>query len=282
MGQVIPAACFILGRSSPVGLFMKKLFEVLKSRLNKSAQPSIQDNILPKMEILVGTRNQGNREQWLERTLADIPTGSRILDAGAGELRYKHLCSRFKYVSQDFAQYNGQGDGKGLQTGVWDQTKLDIVSDIARIPESDSSFDAVMCIEVLEHVPYPVDALRELARLLKPGGHLIVTAPFCSLTHFAPYFYQTGYSRYFYEYWLEKFNFEILEIEFNGNYFEYLAQEIRRIPQVSHDYTKTKIDEKEHLVINQMLVMLNKLSEKGDSSSEFLCFGSHVLARKRI
>jgi len=87
-----------------------------------------------------------------------------------------------------------------------------------------------MCIEVLEHVPYLVDALRELCRLLKPGATRIVTAPFCSLTHFAPYFYQTGYSRYFYEYWLPRFRCETVDMQWNGSYFEYLAQEVRRIP----------------------------------------------------
>ena len=40
----------------------------------------------------VGTKNQSNREAWLERTLNQIPTGSRILDAGAGEQKYKRFC----------------------------------------------------------------------------------------------------------------------------------------------------------------------------------------------
>ena len=131
--------------------------------------------------------NQQNREIWLEEALKKIPTGSRILDAGAGELRYKEFCEHLNYVSQDFAQYNGEGDSKGLQTGTWDQTKLDIISDITEIPELDDSFDAIMCVEVFEHLPDPTLAIKEFARLLKSGGTLIITAPFCSLTHFAPY-----------------------------------------------------------------------------------------------
>lgn len=129
----------------------------------------------------VGTKNQTYREAWLERALAALPAGSRILDAGAGELQYKRYCRHLDYVSQDFARYDGQGNGKGLQSGIWDQTSLDIVSDICSIPQPDASFDAVMCVEVLEHVPRPVAALRELNRLLKRGGVLILTAPFCSL-----------------------------------------------------------------------------------------------------
>ena len=107
-----------------------------------------------------------------------MPVGSRILDAGAGELQYKPFCAHLDYVSQDFAQYDGQGNSVGLQTGTWDQTQLDIVSDITAIPEPDGSFDAIMCVEVLEHVPAPVDALNEFGRLLRLDGILIVTAPF--------------------------------------------------------------------------------------------------------
>lgn len=234
-----------------------------------------------KSQSVVGTQNLATRELWLKETLLKVPAGFRILDAGAGELQYKPFCDHLNYVAQDFAQYDGKGDGLGLQTGAWDQTKLDIVSDITKIPESDNSFDAVMCIEVLEHVPYPVDALKELARLIRPDGYLIITAPFCSLTHFAPHFYQTGYSRYFYEYWLEKFNFDILDIQYNGNYFEYLAQEIRRIPHVSNIYAKQPITAHKQEVIGQMLNLLGELSQNGDSSKEFLCFGLHIFARKR-
>jgi len=148
--------------------------------------------------------NMKNRDIWLEKALKEVLVGSRILDAGAGELRYKKFCDHLKYVSQDFAQYNGEGDSKGLQTGTWDQTKLDIISDITEIPEPDGSFDAIMCIEVFEHLPDPALAMKEFARLLKSGGQLIITAPFCSLTHFAPYHFGTGYNTYYYEHHLKK------------------------------------------------------------------------------
>jgi len=170
----------------------------------------------------VGTKNKFNPKAWIEKALSKISAGSRILDAGAGEQQYKRFCSHLNYVAQDFAQYNGKGNSAGLQVGNWDQSSLDIISDITEIPEPNASFDAIMCVEVFEHLPDPIKAIQEFARLLKPNGHLILTAPFCSLTHFAPYHFYTGFNRYFYEKHLPANGFKIIDFQENGNYFEYL------------------------------------------------------------
>ncbi len=229
----------------------------------------------------VGTRNQFNREVWLEKTLKQIPAGSRILDAGAGEQKYKRFCNHLNYVSQDFAQYDGMGDGAGLQTGSWDQSTLDIISDITAIPEPVESFDAIMCIEVFEHLQEPIKAIHEFSRLLKPDGHLILTAPFCSMTHFAPYHYYTGFNRYFYETHLPANGFVIVDLRENGNYFEYLAQEVRRVPSMAKRYSKDSSRRFESLAMKVCLSMLNRFSKKDNASSEILHFGYHVLAIKR-
>ncbi len=229
----------------------------------------------------VGTRNEATRIRWLEQILARIPRGSRILDAGAGECPFKSLCDHLIYVSQDFAQYDGRGDRGGLQMGSWNQTGLDIVGDITAIPEPDASFDAVMCIEVLEHVPDPLAALRELGRLLKPNGQLILTAPFCSLTHFSPFHFASGFSRHFYEHHLPEQGFEIVELAANGNYFEYLAQELRRLPSIGERYAGTKPSIAERSALRFVLRLLGRLSGRDRHSAELLCFGYHVLARKR-
>jgi len=230
----------------------------------------------------VGTRNQFNREAWLEKTLKLIPAGSRILDVGAGELQYKRFCSHLKYVAQDFGQYDGRGNAEGLQTKKWDNSRIDIISDITNIPVSDKSFDAVMCVEVFEHLPEPIKAIQEFSRLLKPGGHLILTAPFCSLTHFAPYHYYTGYNRYFYEAHLPANGFKIIDLQENGNYFEYLAQEMRRILWMAKHYTKGHPNLLEYLSIKICLNMLRRFSKKDKGSSEMLHFGCHVLAVKNV
>ncbi|MBN1490090.1 MAG: class I SAM-dependent methyltransferase [Phycisphaerae bacterium] len=229
----------------------------------------------------VGTHNQATREAWLETALQAIPSGSRILDAGAGEGRYRPLCAHLDYVGQDLAGYDGRGDGEALHAGSWDCSGVDIVSDITAIPEADASFDAVMCIEVLEHVPNPVEALRELARLLRSGGTLIVTAPFCALTHQSPYFFQTGFSRYYYEHWLEWLGVEVEEITLNGNYFEYLGQELRRLPAIAERYAGAKMPREAIQEIEAVIQRLGLLSVQDQGSAELLAFGLHVRGRKR-
>src|SRR6185295_916488 len=105
------------------------------------------------------------RVEWLKNTLATIPAGSRLLDAGAGEQQFRKFCDHLNYVSQDFAQYDPAKLDDGLQVERWDYGKLDITSDIASIPEPDQSFDAIMCTEVFEHIINPREAINEFSRL---------------------------------------------------------------------------------------------------------------------
>jgi ubiquinone/menaquinone biosynthesis C-methylase UbiE len=228
----------------------------------------------------VGTTNEAARVQWIEETLRKIPEGLTILDAGAGESQFKKYCSHLKYIAQDFAQYDGTGD-TGLQTGTWDNSKLDIVSDIVSIPLPDHSVDAIMCTEVLEHIPDPVAAIKEFARLVKPGGYLLITAPFASLTHFAPYHFASGLSRFFYEKHLPENGFVINDLNLNGNFFEYVAQENRRIKRIADKYTGRKLNFIEKIIIHLNLYILQRLSKRDKGSSELLCYGVHVFAIKK-
>lgn len=234
------------------------------------------------MTLRIGTNNEPNRRAWLERVLKGVPAGSRILDAGAGECQYASLCSHLDYVSQDFARYDGTGDRRALQTDSWSESGIDIVSDITDIPVPDASFDAVMCTEVFEHLPRPDLALHEFTRILRPGGLLIITAPFSSLTHFSPYYYYTGFSENFYRYWLDRLGYTILEIDSNGNFFEFLGQEMRRIPFVVDNYVPSRpaLTAHENALIHAVMEVFETLGKQDRGSAELVCHGLHVLAEK--
>jgi len=221
--------------------------------------------------------NEENRQSWLKKTLFSLPQGARILDAGAGELRNRPLCKHLTYVSQDFCQYEGRGDGKGLQTGQWDTSLIDLVCDVNSIPEPDSSFDAILCSEVLEHVPDPTRPLDEFKRLLKPGGKLILTAPFASLVHFAPHYYSSGFSRYWYEHHLSQRGFFIEELVPNGDWFAYCQQEVMRLGRTARQYGDWSWP------LAYLLSVLGALYFKlrgGGRADDLACFGWHCVAVK--
>ena len=228
----------------------------------------------------VGMSNESERESWVIEKLKSLPRGSRLLDAGAGERKFKIFCEHLQYIAQDFGRYDGKGDSTGLQTGAWNQENLDIISDITAIPEPNDSFDAILCTEVLEHLPDPVTAIAEFSRLLRADGQLILTAPFCSLTHFSPFHFYTGFNHYFYETHLPKFGFRIVEMVGNGNFFEYLAQEVHRLGSVARTYVGVEPNVLERLAAKVVLRLLGRLSAQDRGSMELLNFGYFVRAVK--
>jgi SAM-dependent methyltransferase len=176
--------------------------------------------------------NEIGRQEWLGRVLGELPQGARLLDAGAGECKNRKHCQHLRYVSQDLCEYAGVAGAAplaGLQLEHWDTRNIDIVSDVTAIPEPSESFDAVLCSEVLEHIPDPPRAITEFARLLRPGGTLILTAPFSSNVHFAPFHFSSGFSRYWYEHHLPANKFVIETLEPHGDWFALLEQELGRL-----------------------------------------------------
>lgn len=231
------------------------------------------------------TRNHDFRENWVQCRLRDLPAGQSILDVGAGECAFRPFCEHLDYVAQDVAQYDGRGDGSGLQTGSWDFSKLDIVCDIYDIPE-DRLYDNLLCTEVIEHVVDPVRAMEKMARLVRPGGRLIITAPFTSMTHFAPYHFATGFSRFFYLHHLDRLGFEIERLDPNGGFFDMLDQELGRARRVRRQYSGWWIDPLSAVLLFAARLnvrLLARLDGPRDRrrSAELQTFGWHVVARRR-
>lgn len=224
--------------------------------------------------------NADVRDAWITNVLLKIPAGLRILDAGAGSKRYKKFCNHLNYTSQDFCKYDGKGDETGLQRGQQEALDIDIVCDITNISEQNEAFDIILCTEVFEHIPEPIKAIKEFNRLLKFGGQLILTAPFCSSSHYAPYHYYSGFNRYFYEKFLPENGFEIILLEANGSFFEYLMQELVRIEKMAAKYAKTKLSFDEKAFIGTLVRWLRGICKRDKNSQEFLCFGFHILAKK--
>lgn len=101
----------------------------------------------------------------VERLLKErrLSHDSQILDFSPSRCLYRRFKLLFpNYVASDFA-----GEFIGDQT-----------YDITAIPEVDGQFDLVICYHILEHVPDDRAAMRELFRVLRPGGQVLIQTPF--------------------------------------------------------------------------------------------------------
>ena len=97
-----------------------------------------------------------------------ITSCQRVLDVGVGQGPYRHLFRDCDYFAHDF--------GMEPET-IGNYAKLDYQSDITAIPVPDESFDVILCTEVLEHGIDSIKAIQEMARILRPGGTMLLTAP---------------------------------------------------------------------------------------------------------
>jgi SAM-dependent methyltransferase len=144
------------------------------------------------------------RDQWVQDLARALPSGTRVLDAGAGASKYRPFFQHCRYETQDFCQYEG--------ALVQYLQPIDHVCEITKLPVADATFDVILCTEVIEHVVDPMAVLREFARVLKPGGQLWITAPLLSYLHMEPYHYYGGFTHHWYRHWLPATGFAVRSI----------------------------------------------------------------------
>ena len=164
--------------------------------------------------------NLYNRDKWVKEQSQHVPEGSNILDVGSGSAPYRNLFSHCEYKTHDFAQLSDE-----QLRGYNGYNKIDYVSDISNIPVKSNSFDFILCTEVIEHVPDPIAAIKEISRVLKQGGTLLITAPLGSGLHQEPYHFYGGYTPYFYEKVLTDFGFTQIEVIPNRGFYSLFSQE---------------------------------------------------------
>lgn len=227
--------------------------------------------------------NLVRRDRWIAAQAKEIPAGTRVLDVGAGSCPYRALFAHCEYRAQDLAPLHGDQ----LRDGRYG--KLDYVSDLAAIPVPDKSFGAILCTEVLEHHPEPIAVVKELARILEPGGKLILTAPLGSGIHQEPYHYYGGYTPWWYERFLGMAGFEQVTIEANEGSLRFFGQEAIRFVRTTAPFGLELPPAARLLwfpvwlalapILGLMLPMFCKYLDRFDCERRFTV-GYHVTARR--
>ena len=126
----------------------------------------------------------------------------RVLDLGCGKAPYKDIIMEMadEYIGVDWEN-------------VRDRSRVDVFSDLSKPLPFDNDFaDTIVSFEVLEHLPEPDNFLSECHRVLRPGGYLLMTAPFIWHVHEEPYDYYR-FTKYGLEYLLRKNRFSEVSIE---------------------------------------------------------------------
>ena len=113
------------------------------------------------------------RRRVLNRVIdtLDLPPGAEILDAGCGsgrnmvELAPRGEVTGIELSPASAAVARSRNVGEVVEGSV------------AELPFEDDSFDFAVCLDVIEHLDDDLQTLRELRRVVRPGGRLLVTVP---------------------------------------------------------------------------------------------------------
>lgn len=148
-------------------------------------------------------------KQFVDKAMERISKAPMVLDIGGGESfgkwlkQYEALFKNCQYKSFDYDASTG----------------ADVVGDIHAIPLPDDCVDAITCSSVLEHVRDPITAMKELTRILKPGGQIFVYVPSIYPYHSRPGHYPDLW-RFFDDTMQQLFeSYSHVEIAKRGGYF---------------------------------------------------------------
>jgi SAM-dependent methyltransferase len=140
----------------------------------------------------------------------------RVLDAGAGRMAWRSMlrAAASEYMSTDYSLTHPE---------------LSFQADLrALIPLEDQTIDTIFCCSVLEHVTEPWRVLPDMLRILRPGGHVIMSVPFLYYLHGAPHDY-FRFTRYGIVELASKAGFEIVEVKTGGGFAHALLHPVSMV-----------------------------------------------------
>lgn len=137
----------------------------------------------------------------------------RLMDFGCGSKPYQSLFNVDQYIGVD---YENPGHPHINE-------QIDVFYDGKQLPFEDASFDSVFCSEVFEHVFNLPEILKEINRVMRVDGQMLLTCPFAFCEHEIPHDF-ARYSSFGIRHLLESNGFEIVVQEKSGNSIETIHQ----------------------------------------------------------
>jgi 2-polyprenyl-3-methyl-5-hydroxy-6-metoxy-1,4-benzoquinol methylase len=120
--------------------------------------------------VLTAPAPEARYDEWLECAERQLPKG-RLLEIGAGSGGFVQVALRRGW-SVDATEISSSGLQQLAATGA-----RVFAGDLQEAHYPDAAFDLVVSLEVLEHLPAPAAHMGEIARVLRPGGLLLLTTP---------------------------------------------------------------------------------------------------------
>jgi len=136
-----------------------------------------------------------------------------MMDFGCGSKPYKSLFNVDEYIGVDFENPGHPHLNE----------QIDVFYDGKKIPFEDEKFDSVFSSEVFEHVFNLDIVIKEINRVMKTGGKILITCPFAICEHEVPNDY-ARYSSFALKYIFEQNGFEIIHQDKTGNNVETVYQ----------------------------------------------------------
>jgi SAM-dependent methyltransferase len=185
----------------------------------------------------------------------------KTLDIGGGRSKYRNL------IAPHVSEY--------LVSDLYPAPGVDFIEDARALGQRADTYETVLSFQVLEHIDDTQAVVREIYRVLKPGGKTIVTVPFIAAEHGHP----SDFHRFTVEglrWYFEKANFKIIEIGRQGGMWSVLSELLRfRFLDTYKSHGRFK-----RALVSNIISIFHKLDRRGFMQRPNFYTNVYIIAEK--